>query len=290
MRKGITLIEAIVAIAIIAILVALLVPAIQRVREASALLQSENNLKQLALGLQDLASARGGLLPGCVNVDDPFAFETWVELLPYIDQGPIYEMHTNPNTTGQELRNLQLGVFLNPLDPSRGIANTAPGASYYRGGTLAVSSYALNAQVFSSNVNLVTIRDGLSQTIWLSEHYGWNCNNTTFLYAISWASHWQPFQPATFAQGGSVPGRPAPGDYYPVTEGNPPVSVAGDGVTFQMRPTVMNCDPRLPNATSNGGLQVALGDGSVRIISPRVSDKVFWALVTPNGGEITGPD
>lgn len=289
MRRGLTLVEAVVVIGIVAILVALLIPAVQRIRVAAALSQSQNNLRQLALGLHSLADAFGGALPGCVVPDDPFVQGAWVELLPYVDQGPVYAAQVNPDTTFSEIMNLQVGLFLNPLDPSMAVPN--PGAShYYALGPLAVSSYAFNAQVFASNFRIATVTDGLSQTIFLSEHYGWNCSGTSFMYVIGSGSSWQPFQPATFAQGGSVPGRPAPGDYYPITSGTPPTSVATGGVTFQMQPSVATCDPRLPNATYSGGLQVALGDGSVRVISPTVSGPVFWALVTPNGGEITSLD
>jgi hypothetical protein len=131
--------------------------------------------------------------------------------------------------------------------------------------------------------------DGLSQTIWLAEHYAWNCNGTTFLFACGIASHWT-IQPATFAHGGSIYGRPAPGDYYPITSGNPPTSVAADGKTFQVRPTISECDPRLPNASSARGLQVAFGDGSVRILAPGIAPAVFWGAVTPHGGEVIALD
>ena len=125
--------------------------------------------------------------------------------------------------------------------------------------------------------------DGASQTIWVTEHYGWNCNGTSFLYTVSASSKWKPIQPPTFAQ---VLARPAPGDYYPITKGLPPVSTAIGNVTFQVAPSVTSCDPRLPNATSPSGLQIGLADGSVRVLSGSVSPGVFWGMVTPAGGEI----
>ncbi|MCI0642156.1 MAG: hypothetical protein L0Y72_17595 [Gemmataceae bacterium] len=151
---------------------------------------------------------------------------------------------------------------------------------------LSVSSYALNAQFFAFYPRMSRMSDGASQTIWLAEHYAWNCNGTSFIYTIGTSNKWSPYQPPTFAHGGSVLGRPAPGDYYPITTGNPPVSVATDGKTFQVRPTIDACDPRLPNASSTRGLQIGLGDGSVRILAPSISPQVFWGMVTPSGGEV----
>lgn len=74
-------------------------------------------------------------------------------------------------------------------------------------------------------------------------------------------------------------GRPMPGDYAPMTSGHPPV-------TFQLRPSIDDCDPRQPNASSSSGLQVGLADGSVRTIRHGVDPKVFWGAVTPAGGEV----
>ena len=178
-----------------------------------------------------------------------------------------------------------MAVFQNPLDPSRGVPNPACGWS--EPDKLGVSGYALNAQALGNWPTMASATDGLSQTIWVAEHYAWNCGGTTFFYPSLLGSHW-PSQPATFAHGGAVIGRPAPGDYYPITSGNPPLSRAADGKTFQVRPKVAECDPRLPNATSARGLQVAFGDGSVRIFAPGVAPEVFWGAVTPAAGEAAG--
>ncbi|QJW93868.1 hypothetical protein [Frigoriglobus tundricola] len=96
---------------------------------------------------------------------------------------------------------------------------------------------------------------------------------------------WGYVQPATFAQSRENL-RPAPGDYLPITSGNPPVSVAADGVTFQVRPPVGECNPRLPNAGSRRGLQVGLADGSTRLLAPAIDPAAFWGMVTPAGGEV----
>jgi len=93
-RKGFTLIELLVVIAIIAILIALLVPAVQKVREAAARLQCSNNLKQLALACQGYADVNGKKLPpgGYYNWDER---GTWhVYILPFMEQAPLFNTAT----------------------------------------------------------------------------------------------------------------------------------------------------------------------------------------------------
>jgi prepilin-type N-terminal cleavage/methylation domain-containing protein len=102
-RYGFTLIELLVVIAIIAILIALLVPAVQKVRESSARLTCQNNLKQLALGIHSFHGANksfptySGIYPIAKNqttqAANPYAvYGSWiVHILPYIDQEPLYE-------------------------------------------------------------------------------------------------------------------------------------------------------------------------------------------------------
>jgi len=90
-RLGFTLIELLVVIAIIAILIALLVPAVQKVREAAARLQCANNMKQLALGCHSFHDANK-VLPqnfGCCGTGG--AYWSWIAMvLPYIEQNDIY--------------------------------------------------------------------------------------------------------------------------------------------------------------------------------------------------------
>ncbi|MFO0864079.1 MAG: DUF1559 domain-containing protein [Gemmataceae bacterium] len=149
-RFGFTLIELLVVIAIIAVLIALLVPAVQKVREAAARTQCQNNLKQLALsvhGYHDVfKKIPQNRSPNTYGYDINGSSWSWISrILPYIEQGPLYTTGNLANypTFASQLTayGTQINVLLCPSDSSTGQARTdrantggyACGSTNYRG-------------------------------------------------------------------------------------------------------------------------------------------------------------
>jgi prepilin-type N-terminal cleavage/methylation domain-containing protein len=311
-RIGMTLIELLVVMAIIAILFGLSMVAVAKVRHAASFLEGQNSLRQIGVAIHNYAQANSGKLPlNNSNADrmqqfmatkhDPYQsltdfFRTaHAEILPYVEEGNLYtrvfiSRKGTPHSVGPG-GGRTIAVFVNPLDPS---SSPASGKYDY------TCSYVNNAQVFSVRSKISKIGDGLSNTIFFTEHYR-VCGGTTFdLFATYNSDRGSTNQPGgigsapTFADYGysrfHASSGPPKSDYYPITAGNPPRSAAADNVTFQVRPSIGECDPRQPNAASSRGLQILMGDGSVRTVDPGVSPFIFWAAVTPNRAEIDMPD
>ncbi len=137
-RRAFTLIELLVVIAIIAILIGLLVPAVQKVREAAARMQCQNNLKQIGLALHAHHDVRKTLPPGGMQtgVNGTPCYTNWaIEILPYIEQGNLYkqynqsQLNTSPanNLVGQQ----RVPVYECPSDQHIGLLErprTGPGS------------------------------------------------------------------------------------------------------------------------------------------------------------------
>lgn len=171
-HKAFTLLELLVVIGIVAVLLGLLIPAVQKVRETAARIQGTNNLKQVGLAIHSYSSSNGDHLP--ISQSNYSAFFV---ILPYLDHGDYYaevQAHKRPPSSNYRVR-----LYISPSDPTlRDLADQAGPASY-----------AYNAQVFVDGVTkrpadtlINAYPDGTSNSIALTEHYAINCGSTDFLW------------------------------------------------------------------------------------------------------------
>jgi prepilin-type N-terminal cleavage/methylation domain-containing protein len=171
--RGFTLIELLVVIAIIAILIGLLLPAVQKVREAAARMQCSSNLKQITLAVINCADTHQGILPGdagCYPVliagGTPYNGDGGVmfHILPYIEQQNLYNSTLGPEPTwgGSSQRNgvqpLTYCQWNSTLLNQTLVKNYVCPSDYTLGtqwgGNNSVSSYGFNGQVFVQAVSL----------------------------------------------------------------------------------------------------------------------------------------
>jgi len=323
-RRGFTLIELLVVIAIIAILIGLLLPAVQKVREAANRIRCSNNLKQIGLANHNYHDTMGHLPPGIGYYPTATngAFGTnWFHLLPFIEQENLFRSSLGtvpfpapggPSTAyypgNDGVYSTIVKLYVCPSDPSVG-----PGVELIQGYPIAVSCYAGNALLAiqgglstdpptpatpQGKVTLTEITDGLSNTILNAEKYA-RCSTTdtaiaprfrdggtAWSYTTSFVFNWQP--PPM-----NLPGKAfQPGICIPGLKNVGAVNVIGPESKFQLRPTpfVGNCDPTRAATAHPGGMQVGLADGSVRTLAPSVSGDTWWAAVTPSGGEVLRSD
>lgn len=287
-RVGVTLVEVLVVIGILAVLIGLLLPAVQEVRQAATRSQSLNNLRQIALGCQHYASRHGDRLPGWQSATsfDPkrdFASAPVLEqLVPLIESEAGYEfpdvvISTTP-TSQTTVSDKRRKTFTSPADP------TLAGLTH---DSLGRASYAANMRGFVGPPLLgSSFADGTSQTIAFAERYAGTGSGPGGRYLVNfryacyapWTSPTpEPDRRSTFADAGWR-------DVVPVTE-NGVTRASVPGKTFQVRPKPEEADASVVQTPFVGGLPVAMFDGSVRTISPEVSEAAFWSAVTPAGGE-----
>jgi prepilin-type N-terminal cleavage/methylation domain-containing protein len=263
--RGFTLIELLVVIAIIAILIGLLLPAVQKVRAAAARMQCANNLKQIGLACYNFENNYQHL-PGDGG-DAAAGYRGWmVCLLPYIEQTAVYN-------SGNYYSSL-IKTYVCPADP-RGtsfFADASYGWSLTSYVAIAGKTYGDNLGIITYTPNKVTdITDGTSNTIMVGErppsidaYWGWYAETTNYDETSGAANTSQQYY--TSNTGASC--------------GSPPFYFGGpSNVT---NPCSFN---QLWSPHTGSGANFVLGDGSVRFISYSASS-LLPSLATRAGGEV----
>ena len=328
---GFTLIELLVVIAIIAILIGLLLPAVQKVREAAARAKCQNNLKQLGIGMHAYHDVAGHLIfsRGRTNPTygsrstDPRGNEDTISglvfLLPYIEQGPLYEQVSSDGYSTGGVAIMPFGlprdfaafppwrtaikVFECPSSP-RGSAynnddNNFPGRRNY---VLCLGDKILNNHNstnnrgtfgFNSEIKLTGIKDGTSNTIMMSEQGG-NDGNTDF-HGLA-ANN----RPGLNTNPSSCLATVTNGQYtVAVQSARPMTSLWHSGLSSHigfntvLPPNSPNCINEnwgdgygLMSATSHhtGGVNAIMGDGSVRFFRDSINTG-DTSVTEPTGGQ-----
>jgi prepilin-type N-terminal cleavage/methylation domain-containing protein/prepilin-type processing-associated H-X9-DG protein len=283
---GFTLIELLVVIAIIGVLVGLLVPAVQKVREAANRTVCSNNLRQIGIALHNYHGTNHHFPPS--DTKKPRK-HSWIAFtLPYFEQDPLYKQYNfNANwydPLNQPAVSIQLKVFQCPSVPQQNRVDpnypSQPACGDYNATNGVAVGLVLVGLVPSTDLRgvmerdnttrLTAITDGTSNTIMVAEDAGrpqlWNVGRVVpggYAYGGGWADGRGPFILNGSSQDGSFP----------------------------YGPCAMNCtNNNEVYSFHTGGAMALFADASVRFLHNGINIKTMAALMTRSGGEVVSED
>ncbi len=302
-RPAFTLIELLVVIAIIAILIGLLLPAVQKVREAAARMSCQNNLKQHGLGLHNYADTNNGRFPSTRTNAPSSKFGAWtIHVLAYIEQGNLGRVYdqTQRWDTSANLDKAMLSLKLYKC-PSAPDGRTAFSGGATAGRVMGPMDYIVIHQVRNRfwvgagipapgrdlpgamenglPVAITSITDGTSNTILITEAGG-----RPDYYALG------KRQPGSVPSGEGA-GWSDPDGVSGSLDGSNPTTgaVNGGGVASGGGTCSIMCtNDSEPYSMHTGVMNACMADGSVRTIKRETSPAIIGALFTRDGGEVIG--